>query len=251
MFGSVHLLSKATVWKTPALESALRAADQVWFEIPLDPSSQAQAVQEAVRLGSLPPGQTLSSRLPPALWARVTRLADSEGLAPATLDRMQPWLAELLLSTVYFQKRGADAALGVEAQISAEAPPTAAREAFETLSEQLHLFADDPFGDQVASLTQTLDEIQNDPGLFDRLVGEWARGDTAALVKDVIIPTKRDTPGVYERLLVARNRRFAARIEEMLRQPGREFIVVGVGHLIGPDGVPALLRRDGFSVEGP
>jgi uncharacterized protein YbaP (TraB family) len=28
-------------------------------------------------------------------------------------------------------------------------------------------------------------------------------------------------------------------------------VVVGVGHLIGPGGVPALLRERGFSVDGP
>ena len=65
------------------------------------------------------------------------------------------------------------------------------------------------------------------------------------------MPTKRDTPGVYQRLLVARNRRFAARIEAMLQGSGRAFVVVGVGHLVGPDSVPALLRRDGVAVDGP
>ena len=65
------------------------------------------------------------------------------------------------------------------------------------MSEQIHLFADDPLADQVASLKQTLDEIADDPGLFDRLAAAWARGDVAALVREVIMPTKRDTPGVY------------------------------------------------------
>jgi hypothetical protein len=32
---------------------------------------------------------------------------------------------------------------------------------------------------------------------------------------------------------------------------GRTVVVVGVGHLIGPDGVPARLRALGYSVTGP
>ena len=83
------------------------------------------------------------------------------------------------------------------------------------------------------------------------MVSEWSRGDVKALVRDVILPTRRDTPGDYQRLLVARNRRFAARIEQMLKGSRRAVVVVGVGHLIGPDGVPSLLRRDGIAVDGP
>jgi uncharacterized protein YbaP (TraB family) len=32
---------------------------------------------------------------------------------------------------------------------------------------------------------------------------------------------------------------------------GRTVVVVGVGHLIGPGGVPARLRALGYSVTGP
>jgi uncharacterized protein YbaP (TraB family) len=37
----------------------------------------------------------------------------------------------------------------------------------------------------------------------------------------------------------------------LLKSSERAFIVVGVGHLVGPDSVPALLRRRGVAVEGP
>ena len=251
LFGSVHLLSAATQWKTPALEQSLARSAQLWFEIPFTPQTQADAARQALQLGLLPAGQTLSSLLDPATADRVGRLAAADGLQPAALERMRPWLAELMLSTFYFKTRGADQDLGVELQIDHDAPASAAREAFETVSEQIHLFADDPLADQVASLKQTLDEIADDPGLFDRLAAAWARGDVAALVREVIMPTKRDTPGVYQRLLVARNRRFAARIEAMLQGSGRAFVVVGVGPLVGPARVAARLRRDGVAGGGP
>ena len=41
------------------------------------------------------------------------------------------------------------------------------------------------------------------------------------------------------------------RLDSLAYQSGSTVIVVGVGHLIGPDSVPALLRARGVKVEGP
>ncbi len=251
LFGSIHLLSDATHWRTPALEAELAKADAVWFEIPLGGAAQADAVAMMQAKGLLPAGQTLSSLLPPALQARVTALAAKEGLAPATLERMRPWLAELELTLVFYQRQGYREDLGVESQIDASAPPSAPRGAFETLAEQVDLFADDPLPEQVASLKETLDEIDADPGVFNRAADAWRRGDVKGVEREVIDPMRRQDEALYRRVLVERNRRFAARIGQMVQGDKRIFVVVGVGHLVGPDGVPAMLRRAGLKVQGP
>jgi uncharacterized protein YbaP (TraB family) len=56
---------------------------------------------------------------------------------------------------------------------------------------------------------------------------------------------------LYERLLAGRNRRWTEQILERLAGSGTTVIVVGAGHLTGPDGVPALLRARGLAIEGP
>jgi uncharacterized protein YbaP (TraB family) len=38
---------------------------------------------------------------------------------------------------------------------------------------------------------------------------------------------------------------------DRLNGKGEAVMVVGVGHLVGPDSVPALLRARGVSVDGP
>jgi len=257
LFGSVHLLSADTQWLTPALAQDLARADSIWFEIPIDAAGQAEAARLALQRGLAPADQTLSATVGPAVWAKLARTAQALQVPPQTFQRLQPWLAELTLSVLDFQRQGARTDLGVEQQLAKAAPPTARREAFETVAEQIAFFADAPMGDQIDSLNETLDEIQNDPDEFKRLAADWARGDVHAIEVEALGPMQRESPTVYKRLLVDRNQRFASRIEALLRGDGggegvsHILIVVGVGHLVGPDGVPALLRKGGFSVEGP
>jgi uncharacterized protein YbaP (TraB family) len=257
LFGSVHLLSADTTWLTPALAHDLADADALWFEIPIDAAGQAEAAQLAVQRGLLPADQTLSATVGPTVWAKVERTAEDVHLPLQNVQRLKPWLAELTLSVLDFQGQGARADLGVEQQLAKAAPPTARREAFETVAEQIGFFADAPMADQIESLNETLDEIHDDPDEFKRLAADWARGDVHAIEVEALGPMKREAPDVYQRLLVDRNKRFAQRIEALLRDgadgqaQAHILIVVGVGHLVGADSVPALLRKDGFRVQGP
>jgi uncharacterized protein YbaP (TraB family) len=251
LFGSVHLLSEKTDWRTPAFNADLARADAVWFEIPFDPASQMQAGQLAMERGMLPAGQTLTSLLDASQKLALRRLEAAEGLSAESLDRYEPWLADTTLSIVYFERRGANAALGVEEQISNSLPPDKERGAFETAAQQIGFFADLPLKDQLESLNETLTEIDKDPGAFDRLSAAWARGDVKVIDQEAVETLKTDSPGAYQRLVVDRNRRWVQTIMKLLAGDKRIFVIVGVGHLVGPDSVPALLRARGVVVEGP
>lgn len=251
LFGSVHLLADTTSWKTPALEADLARAQALWFEIPVDASSQAEITAQVQSRGTLPAGQTLSSLLGPAADARLVKAAKASPMPLSVIERFRPWMADLLLTVLFAEAHGAKSEFGVEQQISHDAPPTTERGAFETVAEQIDLFADQPQADQIASLNEDLVEIADDPGAFDRIAAAWARGDAKAIVKEAVLPLKREAPGVYAQLLVARNRRFAAKIEQLLAGSQQVFVTVGVAHLVGPDSVPAMLRKAGVTVEGP
>lgn len=52
-------------------------------------------------------------------------------------------------------------------------------------------------------------------------------------------------------LITQRNAAWVKTIRARLSGSGRTVMVVGIGHLIGPGGVPALLRAEGVAVDGP
>jgi uncharacterized protein YbaP (TraB family) len=250
LFGSVHLLAPGVDWEPPALKSALAQANDLWFEIPIDPSSGLAAQQYAIKRGVLPAGQTLSAELTPADRDRLARAAKVCGLPVSLLDHLRPWYADLALSVASYGLTGAKPDTGVE-QILSAANPTVPRQAFETAEEQIGFLADVPEKDQIDSLRETFGEVDTGPAFYKRLVDAWLAGDVKALRKEALEPMMTEAPGEYRALLVDRNKRWIPRIEQRLAGQGEAVMVVGAGHLVGPDSVPALLRRDGFRVDGP
>lgn len=250
LFGSVHVLPRDLDWRPARLDAALARADDLWFETPVDAASQAEAVQAMQNNAWLPAGQQLSPLLTPAGRARLVRVCGKLGLVAEDFERMRPWLVDLRLGLASLARQGVLASAGVE-QTLAEAAPRARRRAFERSDQQIGFFADAPLADQLASLEDTLRQIDEDEDYYGDLIAAWARGDTAAIEALGLTPMKQVSLYLYDRLIVQRNRSWTETIADRMTGSGQTVIVVGAGHLVGPDGVPAMLRARGLVVEGP
>lgn len=251
LFGTIHVLPPGLAWTPAPLESALAAADDLWFELPMDPATQSQVGELAARRGLLAPDQSLSQLLSPTGAARLARICAAHGLSQAQIERLQPWYAEVALAWVMFRQSGADGESGVEKQLAGRTAPSVARKAFETPAEQIALFADAPLAEQAASFEQSLIEMEASPDQLTELVDHWLKGDLAALDRDALEPLRVASPRLFARLITARNARWTAELQTRLGGSGRTVVAVGMGHMLGPEGLPARLRALGYSVEGP
>jgi uncharacterized protein YbaP (TraB family) len=61
----------------------------------------------------------------------------------------------------------------------------------------------------------------------------------------------KDYPELRKVLIEDRNRAWVKKIAALLNDNKTYFVAVGAAHLVGPRGVPALLRKQGFKVDGP
>lgn len=251
LFGSIHVLPPGLAWRPKALDRALAEAQDLWFELPSGPAAEAEVARLAATLGILPPGQSLFRLLPAEDAALLMKVARTYGVEPANLDRLEPWLAEVALAGAAYRKSGADTANGVEAQVSGSAPESIRREAFETPAQQIRLFDEAPLPEQLASLRETLRELDTDPQAYDKLVRAWMAGDVRGLDEEALQPLRQASPSVFRRLVSDRNARWVDALDLRLKGRGKTVVVVGVGHLVGDEGLPARLRALGYSVTGP
>jgi uncharacterized protein YbaP (TraB family) len=251
LFGSIHILPPGFTWAPGPLVAALPRAREIWFELPIDADTDIAAESLTARYGYLPVKDRLASHLTADQDDRLNHVAARLGLDREAVERMRPWLAEVTLSLTVDERDGATASQGVEQQLQALAPISVRRRAFETPAEQISFLAGAALPDQIASLDETLHEITDDPKAYDRMLREWMAGDLGKLEADALEPLRRTSPALYRSLLTDRNGRWADRLRRRLQGRGVVIVVVGIGHLIGPEGVPAKLRAMGFSVEGP
>jgi len=251
LFGSVHLLPKDLDWRPPALTDALAKADDIWFEVPMDDASRLEAARVAMAQGLLPKGESLSRLLSRRDAARLKRVAKALHVPLKDLDRLQPWLADVTLAAAQIAQYGGRTNEGVERSLDRDAPPAAQRRAFETPAGQIALFAGAPRSAQIAGLSDTLRGIEEEPKAFETIVRMWVEGDVEGLSREAVLPLKAVSPTLYRALIQRRNAAWTRKIAERLAGSGETVIVVGAGHLVGPDSVPALLRARGITVEGP
>lgn len=251
LFGSIHVLPPDLDWRPPQLDAAVAAADDLWFELPVGPEADQDVSRLAAQRGVLPPGRSLFAMLSRQDAARLAHVADGLGVDKATLDRFEPWLAEVALAAGAYARAGASGEYGVEHVLDIAAPPDLRREALETADQQLALFDETPLKDQLASLRQSVMELETDPESYDDLVRAWQAGDLHALETEVLAPLRIASPKLFKRVVSERNARWARRLDARLKGRGRTVVVVGAGHLIGEGGLPARLRALGYSVSGP
>jgi uncharacterized protein YbaP (TraB family) len=251
LFGSVHLLPPDVDWRPPRLKQAMAEADDVWFEAPMDEAGLSEASNTALAHAFLPEGRTLSSLLSSAGRERLAKTAALLGVPTDRFEPLQPWYAELMIEQALFHQLGLQGADGVEEQLWSGLPPAARRVTLETPAEQIGFFANAPLDEQVASLEQTLKDVPHARRDYDILLKAWLNADVRTLDHEVVKPLQKSSPGLYQRVVAQRNARWVKAVEARLSGSGHTVIVVGMGHLVGRDGLPAQLRAAGYEVDGP
>lgn len=253
VFGTVHILRPDVEWRTDEVMAAFDSADTVYFEAPVnDPAEAASMMPLMQRYGLNPAGVTLTSRLSEEGVALLERVAPQVGLTTGLLQPFRPWLASVTITVQYIATQGYDPQSGVEATLwpmASEAGKTLAY--FETIEEQLGFFGGLPEDVENVMLEQTLERIEEAPGMLDGLVTAWADGDQATIDTLMNGDFREESPEVHDIIIVQRNARWVDDIEDLLEGSGTVFIAVGAGHLPGEEGVIAMLRARGHSVEGP
>jgi hypothetical protein len=165
------------------------------------------------------------------------------------IDRFVPWAVALSLASAEFLQRGYSPDSGVEGQLQARAAADRKPiDGLETPAQQLELFDGLSRADQLDLLAVTLKELDGVGPRLEAIEGAWRAGDLAGL-DALLLGDYRQRPDLHQRLVVRRNTAWVAPVRELLRRPDDTLVVVGLMHLLGEQGLIALLRNQGLKPE--
>jgi len=244
LLGSIHVGARQSRRLHPDIVAAWGRAEELVVEVDLDASAPRMPSIWA-RHAYLPAGQRLSERLSPETWDRLVAYLDARGEDPDDYQTLKPWAVLLRLARLEFAREGYPAEQGVDRRFldAAGSKPVVALESYEL---QIDLYDGFPFEVQEMMLRDLLEP--ESPFETRALVDAWGRGDEQAFL-DLLFPEDERWEVYRERFFFERNERMAHQLGVLSEDGKTRFVVVGVGHMIGPRGIPALLAAQGFHVE--
>ena len=250
VLGSVHALPPNVEWRTPEIDAAAKSSGAYVFEVSNDPEDLAEATSFIRKRGLLPDGTALHELLTPVAQRDYATACALAGMSATALDNKRPWLAAIVLTVSYLNQRNVTYANTPDEAYLKEARSTGKYLlTLDRTREQLEFLAryDDTMG--ITGFSAMLGDFTGQPRRVEKLIDAWRSGDVDGMAQLIATSFAKDPEGA--RLFAAHNRVWAQELENMLKSDRKYFVVVGIAHLVGSSGVPALLRADGLRVDGP
>jgi len=249
--GSVHIL-KSSLYPLPApFEQAFEAADHLVVEVDVGAQDPVALQQKTLSPASLPVGQRIDTVLPAPLLERLAASLQRYGIPLSQVATVKPAFLMNQLVLLRLTALGYQADYGIEQYFLRRTGDRKVLE-LESIDQQLALLFDQPTSLQIRLLADTLDQEPEIEPLLASMVQAWFAGDDASFMEMFEAQSGDSEPArrFTEQLLDERNVGMARKIRTLLETgAGTYFVLVGTAHLIGEEGIPGLLARQGLAAE--
>jgi uncharacterized protein YbaP (TraB family) len=247
--GTCHVLRPSDFPLPAEFENAYASSDLLVFETDIGRFSDMSAQQKLMVKAMYDDGSTVDKHLSAGTYRMLEAYCTANGIPLSNLKQFKPSIIAVTMVVMELSKIGAGQD-GVDMfyyqSANRDSKPIVG---FETIDEQIDYIVGMGEGNEDEFITYTIEDLKSIKQDYEALVGAWKEGDVEALCDHVISDIKTKMPRLYKSLLTDRNDRWLPVIESYLGTPEREYILVGVGHLVGPEGIIDALQQKGCRVE--
>jgi hypothetical protein len=243
VYGTIHDADARAAELPASVAAAFGRSRSLMVEFLPDAYTQERFLEAAMFLDR----QTLEEKIGAEDFARVLDELAPIGLPREFVNKLKPWGALINL-----RRTPASAATSLDAQLIGQARARRMPVAqIEGVEEQIFTFDECPMESQVALLKHSLAHREELIELAAGTMAAYLERDLAAIwrLRERFIARYPEVAAhqaiMTKRVLHDRSVVMAFRMQRELRR-GDAFVALGALHLYGPQGVLALLERDGY-----
>lgn len=242
LFGTFHLMCKEDINFSANLQAAMKAADEVYFEMDLDDPANTLG---ALFLMNMKEGTTLKDLYTEEEFARLNNFfKDSLSMPVTMLQKMKPLFLEALLYPKLMDCKNMS---GIEQELLVMAQKDKKEiKGFETMAFQASVFDSIPYKTQASSLLKTIDSLEKYKVYFAKMLDVY-KTQKLDSIQNLFTDSEYGQAENMDILLTKRNQNWVQQLKEILKSKS-VFIAVGAAHLVGDEGLITLLKKEGYTL---
>lgn len=193
-------------------------------------------------------GDSLSRNLPVETLAALDQFCKDYTYPREALESMKPWVVSTLVQVVPFLKAGADVKLGLDLHFLEQIKPNQRIDELETIDSQFKLLSSGTQDQQIELLNSALKHAGRVQEFIAKVLKAYQTGDPTSL-EESMKEQAAEARWFYKQAVEDRNVQMAEKVEAYLQGKDPVFMVVGLGHIIGDQGIVKLLQAKKYNVQ--
>ena len=253
LMGSIHFADKSFYPLRKEIEDAFEKSDALVVELDINNVDHNAYNRLLVEKGIYKDGSTIKDVISEKTWLQLEQRLEKLNISYDDVKSYKPGILVLTLAAMQVMQMGFDPELGIDAYFLNKAVSDLSTKKIielETLDQQVNLFLNVANGELL--LKESLHSLDESELMMADMVRYWKSGDKKKMNKLLFEDVQNAYPAfseIYDSLIYKRNDQMVLKIDQMLKQQGNYFVVVGSGHLIGEKGIVNVLRKNGYEVE--
>ncbi|MDM8522452.1 TraB/GumN family protein [Desulfococcaceae bacterium HSG8] len=249
LVGSMHLMQEDMHPLPDKFENAFSVSTVIVFEANMEEANTYELRQYVQSLGFYPPGETIWRDISQDTREKLLEKLSEMQFPVKMAEKIRPWLLSNMLEDKAEDYSEFRHTLGLDACFLKKARHEGKKFMFlESARDQVDCTAKMPASQQEFLLEDALrDELSEGEIPLNEVIELWKNGEADTLefhYRD----HHRKQMGIYQDIIINRNRRWLKKIEELFQLGENVMIIVGGGHMGGPDGLVRLLANKGYQI---
>ena len=245
---SLHRMRNDSYPLPAAYELAYRQSERLWFEHDPREDENPRAGSETAKRGMMSRRQRVDNLLSESTRRLLRQHLASRRIDPESVQRMRPWYLGLHLMNLEYERHGIFQQYGIDRHYGRRASlDNKPVRGLETVARSIGTLEKLSAAEQDRNLADTLLSTGNVSTLYSSLIAAWRQGSEKHALR-VLRPGGNTSRESWRSIVAARTSAWVSKLDNS-DSGSRCMVLVGLDHLIGPEGMVSQFVALGYKVE--